>query len=468
MVKDRSTFMGSRLRRLRRGLGLTQAAMADELQISPSYIALIERNHRPVSAELLIRLAENYDIDIAAFASAEDKTLEQLEGALSDPVFSDLSIGRDDMRDLSAANPALAEAVAGLYQSYRSSQRAAIEARAGAHEIKDPLEDARDFIAKARNFFPALDQAGEETATALSAYKGALFDALTDRFQRRHGLKVRILPPHVMVGAYRRYDRHRRQVMISEALDQASRVFQLSLQLAYIEGRDGLDALVADAPFETEAGRRLARAALANYYAGAIMLPYPRFLEAAEELSYDIEALGRRFGASFEQVCHRLTTLQRSGAEGVPFFFLRFDAAGNVSKRFSGGVFPFARYGGSCPVWNIHDAFRAPRKIITQIVQLPDGDSYFSIARTVHGGAGGYGAPKADRAVALGCDLKHAHKLIYARNTDIDAAPRAEIGVTCRLCSRPSCAARAHPPLERRLIVDEYRRLATPFSFAFD
>lgn len=468
MAKERSTFMGPRLRRLRRGLGLTQAVMAEELEVSPSYIALIERNHRPVSADLLIRLAENYDLDIAAFASAEDKTLEQLEDALADPVFSDLSIGRDDIRDLLAANPALGEAVAALYQTYRASQRAVMEARAGGGEIRDPVEEARDFVDQARNYFPSLDQAGEETASALAANKSALFEALVDRFQKRHGLKVRVLPADIMVGAYRRHDRHRKQVMISEALDQASRVFQLALQLALLEGRDALDAEVDKASFETDAGKRLARAALANYYAGAIMLPYPRFLAAAEELSYDIEALGRRFGASFEQIGHRLTTLQRSGAEGVPFFFLRFDAAGNVSKRFSGGVFPFARYGGSCPVWNIHETFRSPRKIITQIVQLPEGESYFSIARTVHGGAGGYGAPRADRAVALGCDLKHADRLVYAKALDVAASPRAEIGVTCRLCSRPTCAARAHPPLERRLIIDEHRRLATPFSFAFD
>ncbi len=468
MVKERSTFMGPRLRRLRRGLGLTQAVMADELGVSPSYIALIERNHRPMSADLLIRLAENYDLDIAAFASAEDKTLEQLQAALSDPVFSDHSIGRDDIRDLMASNPALGEAMAALYQSYRSGQSAVMEARADGGEAKDPLQEARDFVADARNYFPALDQAGEETASSLAAHKGVLFDALSERFSKRHGLKVRVLPEDIMVGAYRRHDKHRKQVMISEALDQASRVFQLALQLALIEGRELLDSVSEAGDFESDAGRKLVRATLANYYAGAIILPYRRFQQSAEELDYDIETLGRRFGASFEQVCHRLTTLQRPGMEGVPFYFLRFDAAGNVSKRFSGGVFPFARFGGSCPIWNIHETFRTPRKIITQIVQLPEGDTYFSIARTVHGGAGGFLAPSADRAVALGCDLKYADRLVYAKEIDLSTAKRAEIGVTCRLCSRPACAARAHPPLERRLIIDEHRRMAAPFSFAFD
>ncbi|WDI32606.1 short-chain fatty acyl-CoA regulator family protein [Hyphococcus flavus] len=468
MSTDRSTFLGPRLRRLRRGLGLTQAAMAKDLDVSASYIALIERNHRPLSAELLIRLAEIYDIEIAAFAGAEDRTVSQLQAALGDPVFSNFSIEREDIRDLTATNPALGDAVAALYGAYRASQNAVMEARAGGDVANDPLEEAREFISRERNYFPALDQAGEETAIALGAKKTGQYEALAQRFQDRHGLKVRVLPDDIMVGAYRRNDRHRKQVMVSELLDHASRVFQLSLQLALLEGEELLDEAVSRAAFETDAGKRLTRAALANYYAAAIMLPYGKFRRSAEELQYDVEALGRRFGASFEQVCHRLTTLQKTGEEGIPFFFLRFDAAGNVSKRFSGGVFPFARYGGSCPIWNIHQTFRTPRKILTQFVQLPDGGTYFSIARTVHGGVGGFGAQSAERAVALGCDSKYADRLIYAQHRTPDAVAHAEIGVTCRLCSRPACAARAHPPLERRLIIDEYRRFAAPFSFAFD
>ncbi len=442
--------------------------MAKDLDISPSYIALIERNHRPMSADLLIRLAEAYDVDIAAFAAAEDETLSQLETALADPLFAEFSISRDDIRDLLSANPALGEAVAALYQSYRASQSAVMEARAGDETGKDPLEEARSFISAARNYFPGLDQAGEEISRALALQSPNLIDALGERFKQKHGLSLRVLPADIMVGAYRRHDRHRSQIAISEALDQASRSFQATLQLVLLELGALLDDAVSADAFETDAGRRLARAALANYAAGAIIFPYERFFESAQELKYDIEALSRRFNASFEQVAHRLTTLQRPGREGIPFFFLRIDAAGNVSKRFSGGVFPFARYGGSCPLWSIHQTFKTPRRIITEAVQLPDGEVYFSIARTVHGGEGGFHAPLAERAVALGCELKHASKLVYADNLDLSAVTPSPIGVTCRLCPRPACAARAHPPLERRLIIDEHRRMAAPFSFAFD
>ena len=467
--ESKRLYIGPRLRRIRRELGLTQAQMADDLDISASYITLIERNQRPLPADLLLRLAEIYGLDLSAFSSGEDETFALLEKALADPVFQDLSVTREDIRDLLSANPAMGEAVAALYQAYRASQATVLEARArGGAGPADPLEEARNFISTARNHFPAIDEAGEETARALSHGGDSPFKALANRFQEKHKLTVRLLPAEVMVGAYRRLDRHRAQIAVSEALDGASRTFQLALQLALIEQRGLLDAAVNDAPFKTDAGRRLARAALGNYAAAAITLPYDRFYQSVGELHYDIEALARRFGASFEQIAHRLTTLQRPGSEGVPFFFLRIDAAGNVSKRFSGGVIPFARYGGSCPLWNIHETFRTPRKIMTQVIQMPDGDAYFSVARTVHGGEGGFAAPQAERAVALGCELKHADKLIYARGRNLTGDAPTPVGVTCRLCLRQSCAARAHPPLERRLIVDEHRRMATPFSFAFD
>ena len=467
--QSKRLYIGPRLRRIRRGLGLTQAQMANELDVSASYITLIERNQRPLPADLLLRLAETYGLELSAFASAEDEIFAQLDAALADPIFQDLSVGRDDIRDLLSANPTMGEAVAALYRAYRASQASVLEARArGERGPADPLEDVRSFIAQARNYFPILDEAGETVAHALSRNKSDLFDAIGARLAEKHGFQLRILPADVMAGALRRLDRHRNQIAISESLDRASRTFQAALQLVLLEQGGALDETVTRSKFETESARRLARAMLANYAAGAIIFPYDAFLNAVEELKYDLEALCRRFNASFEQVAHRITTLQRPGREAIPFFFVRIDAAGNISKRFSGRVFPFARFGGSCPLWNLHETFRTPRKILTQIIELPGGESYFSIARTVHGGEAGYNAPSAERALALGCELKHADKLIYTQDMDPKTAPRMPIGVTCRLCVRPQCAARAHPPIERKLIIDDNRRLSTPFTFAFD
>ena len=466
----RKLYVGPQVRRLRRDRGLTQAQMAGDLEISPSYVNLIERNQRPVSADILIRLSTVYGLDLSHLAAADsDALFSELAGAFADPIFKNAGASREDAFDLAAGNPILAEAVAGLYRAWRTAQADLVEARAGrAAPDADPVEEARAFIQTNRNHFPILDGAAEAIAAELSAGGASLTDGLVARFAGRHGLKVRFLPDDVMVGAYRRLNRHAGELALSERLDNASRVFHLSLQLALIELQGALDQTVNAARFTSDAGRRLSRAALANYAAAAIMLPYEAFLKSAKTLAYDVEAIGRRFGASFEQVAHRLTTMQREGAEGIAFFFVRVDAAGNMSKRYSGDVFPFARYGGSCPLWNIHETFRLPRRILTQIIELPDGSRYFSIARTVQGGVGGYGAPSAERAVALGCRLADAGALIYARGLDLPGAPATPIGLTCRLCERVDCAARAHPPMKRRLVIDEHNRLAAPFSFAFD
>lgn len=466
----RKLYVGPQVRRLRRERGLTQAQMAADLEISPSYVNLIERNQRPVSADLLIRLSAVYGLDLSHLAGADsDALFGELAGAFADPIFRQAGATREDAFDLAAGNPVLGEAVANLYRAWRTAQAELVEARAGRTPVEaDPVEEARGFIQGSRNHFASIDAAAERIAGELAAAGTSLFDALVARFQARHGLTVRILPDDVMVGAFRRLNRHAGELTLSERLDLASRVFHLALQLSLIELQTPLDQTVNAARFTSDGGRRLSRAALANYAAAAIMLPYEAFLKSATALKYDVEAIGRRFGASFEQVAHRLTTMQRPGAEGIAFFFVRVDAAGNMSKRYSGDVFPFARYGGSCPLWTIHETFRLPRRILTQIIELPDGSRYFSIARTVQGGAGGFNAPAAERAVALGCRLEDAGALVYAQGLDLAAAPATPIGLTCRLCERSDCAARAHPPLRRRLVIDEHNRLAAPFSFAFD
>lgn len=463
--RKRKVLIGPQIRRLRKELDLTQGEMARDLSISPSYVNLIERNQRPISAALLVRLSETYGVDLARFAGARGDDLEtDLLTAFQDPIFSDAGVSREDAIELAGANPILGEAVAALYRALKTAQGDLVELRAaGRSGDKDPVEEARDFIHAERNHFAALEVIGETQQTS-----DGVFAAVARRLLDDHKIRVRILPESVMSGAVRRLDRHKRELQLVETLDGASRTFHLALQFVLFAHAATLDGIVNAARFETDAGRRLARAAVANYAAGAIMMPYGAFFASAKELKYDVEALGRRFGASFEQIAHRLTTLRRPGAEGVPFFFLRVDAAGNVSKRYSADLFPFARYGGACPLWNAHDVFRTPRRILTQIVQLDDGQKFFSIARTVHGEAGGHHAPKIDRAVALGCALERAAETVYADGLDLETAPATPIGVTCRLCERKDCVARAHPPLKRRLVMDEHRRLSTPFSFEFD
>ena len=307
-----------------------------------------------------------------------------------------------------------------------------------------------------------LDDAAERLAAAVASH-----DSLGGYFKARHDLRVRRVPPRVMVGSTRRLDWHHREILLDDELDGASQSFQLALQLAYLEMGEVVDRVLADGNFASENGERLTRRALAGYAAAALLMPYGAFARAVEARRYDVEALARQFGASFEQTAHRLTTLQKPGQERVPFFFIRVDEAGNVSKRLDGAGFPFARHGGGCPLWSVHQAFRTPRQIVTQWLELPDGQRFFSIARTVTAGGGGYGRPRVERAIALGCAAEHAERLIYIQdNPALSAEAATPIGVTCRLCQRTECAARSAPPIGRQILPDDIRRTSAPFGFS--
>jgi predicted transcriptional regulator len=212
--------------------------------------------------------------------------------------------------------------------------------------------------------------------------------------------------------------------------------------------------------------RQLLKVSLANYLAGATTMPYEAFREACERNGHDIELVRTRFGASFEQVCHRLTTLSRPTARGVPFFMLRVDSAGNISKRFAGAAFPFSRFGGACPRWKIHSAFRTPGKVLTQIVETPDGARYFTLARTVSRLASPYAEEDSELAVGLGCELKHAGRLVYSRGLDLASPVVTQIGPACRVCERPACPQRAAEPVNRTLTVDDFTKSVSPYPFA--
>lgn len=435
--------------------------MAEDLDVSPSYIALIESNQRPVTAAMLLKLAEIYQIDIVSLArGSKDEFDAQIAAVFKDPLFSDLDLPALEIQDFGSASPATADAVLRLYTAYKEAQLALADRAGGQPAGPDPVREARLFLAARKNFFADIEDRAEDLARDINRV-GGFETYFSDR-----RLRVRHMPSDVMTGFVRRFDPHRKELLLDEGLDSASAKFHLALQVVYLDMQDSISRQLVGTKFETESGEKLARRAVANYAAGALMMPYRPFVKAAESRRYDIEALGRQFGASFEQVAHRLTTLQRPGQEGVPFFFIRVDAAGNVSKRLDSGGFPFAQHGGSCPLWHVHSAFSWPRQVMTQWLELPDGDRFFSVFRTVTAGGGGYGKPKIDRAIALCCSSQHVSRLVYADNTDTEAAHPTPIGVTCRLCHRANCLARAEPPIGRSLVADDIRRPATPFGLA--
>lgn len=463
MAESRPLYLGPRIRRLRRELGLTQQAMGQDLGISPSYVALLERNQRPLTAELLLRLAKSYKFDLAEFAGDDSEDYQRrLSTALRDPLFADIDLPALEVADLAASFPGVSEALLRLHAAYTREQRALAEQRE-MPDAADPVAEARRFVARERNYFHAIDTRAEELAAEV-ATRGSMAEWL----RATRGTRLRYLPPDVMMDALRRYDRHNEQLLIDDTLDGASRQFQVAMHMAYSTMRKEIAAVLAGACLSSPTAAALVRRELAAYGAAAILMPYDRFARAVEARSYDIEALSRQFGTSFEQVTHRLTTLNKPGMLRVPFFFIRVDPAGNVSKRLDGAGFPFAAHGGGCPLWNVHTVFRDPGTIHTQFLELPDGQVFFSIARTVSAGGGSHNRPRVMRALALACAAEHAPRLVYAQGVDPRGAVATPIGVTCRLCNRASCPARAAPPVGREIVSDDYRRGTAPFSFGED
>ncbi|NKJ01037.1 helix-turn-helix transcriptional regulator [Novosphingobium sp. SG707] len=463
MSGPKPLYMGPRLKRLRRELGLTQQAMAADLEISPSYVALLERNQRPFTADLVLRLARAYRLDLDDLGGDEGADYgRRLQDVLRDPIFADIDLPALEVADLATSFPGISEALLRLHGAYTREQAALADLSAGGgSQTPDPVAEARRFISSRRNWFPSLDARAEGIA-ALVAEAGDPKAYLA----QRHGIRTRSLPDHVMMGAIRRFDRHNQQLLLVDTLSANTARFQAALQVAYQECRGDINALTREGGFASQTTSNLVRRALAGYVAAAILMPYDAFARAVEERRYDIEAVARLFGTSFEQTAHRMTTLHKPNAEKVPFFFLRLDAAGNISKRLDGAGFPFASHGGGCPLWNVHDAFAAPGRVHTQWLELPDGQRFFSIARTVESGGGGYRQPRILRAVALACAAEHAPRLIYAEGADPRRVEAAPIGVSCRLCHRPDCAARALPPIGREVMAEDYRRGAAPFGLA--
>jgi XRE family transcriptional regulator, fatty acid utilization regulator len=466
----RKILAGAKLRKLRAELGLSQMAMALELGVSVSYLNLIERNQRPVTAQILIKLSETYAIDPKSFAlEYELRAVAELEEVFSDPLFQSMPVVKSDLRILAEAAPGVVDAIKRLHRAYSEvveiqsvsalerseSERSGV---VGGHE--DPIERVRNFLQAANNHFPELELRAEELTDSLRRRHSDLFTALVQQLQDVHGLRVQVMPVKVMGQMLKRHDLHRNRILISELVEPSGRVMQAAFHLGLLEAGDAIDALHAKLGTSSEQVTRLARISLGNYLAAAVMMPYGPFLAAAEDVGYDVEILGARFGASFEQVAHRLTTLSRPSARGVPFFMLRVDNAGNVSKRFSSGSFPFARFGGTCPRWNIHSTFDNPGRIKTQVIEMSDGAQWLSLARTVRRFAAPWGEPDAQFVVGLGCDIRHAGRLVYGSRL----AEPTPIGINCRLCERMNCAQRAAPPLLRPLDVHENIRGFSPFD----
>ena len=454
-------YAGAKLREMRTRLDLTQKAFAAKLGVSLPYLNQMENNNRPVSTTVVLALAQEFGMDVTELSAGDSERLvSDMREAMADPVCADDPPPLADLRLTASNAPALARAFLTLHRAYRQTHErlASLDEALGREDARiqaSPWEEVRDFFHYCDNYIDAVDRAAERFAGEADVRTAALSALETG------GITVQMAE---MTGL-RGYDAASKTLRLSNRTAPSTQVFQLLLQVALLAQDDLLEATLDFARFQTGEARAIAKIGLANYFAGAALMPYGRFLSAAQDCRHDLELLATRFGASIEQVAHRLSTLQRPGAKGIPFFFVRVDQAGTITKRHSATRLQFARFGGACPLWNVHRAFETPGRFLRQLAETPDGVRYISLARDVSKPGGSFGSPVRRYAIALGCEVRHADALVYADSLDVTNASAYEpIGISCRICERKDCHQRSVPPLERRLSIDANARGVLPYE----
>jgi hypothetical protein len=466
------TFVGSRVRQLRNERGFSQAALAQTLEISPSYLNQIEHDVRPLTVAVLLRITEVFGVDATFFSSQDDTRLvAELREVTMDRDL-DIDVDPTEVAEMVSAHPELARAVVNLHRRYRittAQLAAATEERfsdgSGSGSITMPHEEVRDYFYQRQNYLHELDTAAEDLTIKMRLHHGDLARELTRRLTEVHGVHIN---RRIDLGdtVLHRFDPKTKTLEFSNHLSLGQQVFKMAAELAYLEFGDLIDTLVEEGKFTSDESHTLARLGLANYFAAATVLPYRQFHDVAENFRYDVERLSSFYSISYETIAHRLSTLQRPSMRGVPFSFVRVDRAGNMSKRQSATGFHFSSSGGTCPLWNVYETFANPGKILVQIAQMPDGRNYMWVARTVERRAARYGQPGKTFAIGLGCELRHAHRLVYSEGLDVSGEPgtvATPIGAGCRVCERDNCPQRAFPALGRALDLDEHRSTVSPY-----
>ncbi|MEM9277791.1 MAG: short-chain fatty acyl-CoA regulator family protein [Pseudomonadota bacterium] len=463
-------FIGPKLRELRQSRALTQAEMASQLDVSASYINLIERNQRPASLKFLITLSDNFGLNWRDFTKdTSGVALSDLRLITKDSVFGDALPDIEELRSALDGAPNLVNGFVNIYNAYRAYG----ERLAELNEFLSATEDTslgveqsvHDFFRSNNNHFPKLEEAAEKVVSLASSDRDELYVTLREYLLEQLGVEVNVVRDEVLGTSLRYYNRENHQLILSDGLDHTNRVFQMAHMIAFIGHLDLLNQQMPKTILGNELAASRCRVELANYFAAAIMMPYEEFHAEALQLRYDIERLAARFSVSYEQVCHRLTTMQKPGKRGIPFFFLRIDRGGNVSKRFNVTPIQLARFGGACPKLDVHYSFRVPGRILTQILEMPDHSRYFTINRTVDRPSIRYTNEDKRLAVSIGCPVEYAPELVYGKSVDPSFTQMiTEVGVNCRLCPRTGCEQRAHDPFHTSLKIDEDRRGITHFE----
>ncbi len=453
--------IGGKIRRLRRQRQITQGDLAQALSISASYLNLIEHNRRKITVPLLFKFAGYFGIEPGELAESDDARLVgDLMELFGDDIFADSDLTNMEIRDLAFSNPVAARAVLRLFDKYRDLSTAPPPSGTNPkpdqphHRATDAISD---FIQENANHFPALEAAAERVRqdidNASESFEVGLRTWLGNVFGQTWRLAS--LPQ----GIARRIEDDGRTLAVADVLPPRTTLFSVCHHLGLNAARAEIEAIIEQSTLPGSDAPALARNVLASYFAAALIMPYTPFLKACEDYRYDIERISRRFDASFEQVCHRMTTMQRPGATGIPLHLVRTDIAGNISKRFSLSGIHIPRHSGACPRWNVYSAFLQPGRINIQISQMPDGETYFCIARSLAKGGHRHNAQQRHLSIGLGCHISQAKRLIYSDGIDLANSARiVPIGVGCRICPRMECEQRAHPPANHRFKIDEHQR----------
>jgi predicted transcriptional regulator len=462
-------LIGPKVRRLRETRGWKLEACASRLGLSPSYLSQIETNQRPVTARVLILLMRAFEVDASTFdADDDDRLIADLREVAADQAL-DEPPSLAEIKQVVAAAPVFAHQYIRLHRAYRrlderlkTTEEAVALDEATAASAALPYEEVRDFFHYKNNYIHSLDIASESLSEACrpNEPEGPL-RALETYLRDRCGIRA-VAAAAGSGGPLRRFDPAAGVLTIDAAQPPSTQAFQLAYQIVTHELRDLIETELASAGLRTAAAVDVCRIGLGNYAAGALLMPYLAFRQAAQTVRHDVEQLQARFHTSFEQVCHRLSTLQRPSLRGLPFYFVRLDLAGNITKRHSATRLQFARFGGGCPLWNVHEAFADPGRILVQLAEMPDGQRYLCVARGVIKRSGSYLQPARRYAIGLGCEVQHAAEVVYAHGLDL-AGPATPIGVSCRICERDDCAQRAFPPIDRPLYVPRHERAVVPY-----
>ncbi len=470
-------FAGPRIRRIRASLGLTQTAMAGKLNISPSYLNLLERNQRPLTVQLVLKLASVFNINPEELEGGGDaSSVAALKEVFSDPLLEGELPGDSEIVELAESAPNAAAAITKLHRAYRESLDRLSDVtkllnKSGYQTLPDdtrlPIDEVRAKFETSPAHFAALEDAANRIVGLLKPNEN-ITASLSEWLRTSHGISVKRLPAKVMPNWRKKYDRHSQRLLLSERLSALDQRLEIAIEVVLLAERQRIDDEVAYLKLSSEEASRLARFELAKYTALAVMMPYDAVLEMATNCRYDLDIISARFNVSFSQVVSRIITLQRRKNSGVPMFLMEVDQAGNHIHRAGARGFPSTRFGGDCPKLAVHQAFANPGQIFVERVITPENNQYITVARTVMGPRAGFGERPRRTALLLGFEAAVGKNVVYsdslpADNSSADDTGQSPvetfgimpIGPSCRLCERPGCLSRAHPPLTRPLGLDE-------------